>query len=52
MTELYRIQQADCLDFRSEKDSRYYLFQLPEPLITFDLYNDFITVGKDHPAPG
>lgn len=25
---------------------QYCLLQLPEPLLTFDLYNDFITVGK------
>ncbi|KAJ7992092.1 hypothetical protein DPEC_G00274970 [Dallia pectoralis] len=56
-----RIQKL-CLAFEIQKDQvdlsdlsphditsvlKYFFKQLPEPLLTFDLYNDFIKVGKD-----
>ncbi|XP_034151126.1 GEM-interacting protein isoform X2 [Esox lucius] len=56
-----RIQKL-CLAFEIQKDQvdlsdlsphditsvlKYFFKQLPEPLLTFDLYNDFIRVGKD-----
>ena len=31
---------------------KLYMRQLPEPLMTFRLYNDFIRVGRSCPAPG
>ena len=31
---------------------KLYMRQLPEPLMTFRLYNDFIKVGRSCPAPG
>ena len=31
---------------------KLYMRQLPEPLMTFKLYNDFIRIGRSCPAPG